>query len=170
MRHVIADPAVAREAVRTLVALVTPGVLPLLVYFALRRHLQAFNHVRVIAATLVSANLVNFGFDWLLIFGHDWRIGGVHVGWAAMGPVGSGIATSLARVYQAGFLVVAMWWLDRRHGYGLRRMSRRVETARVWELLRLGLPIGATLLVEIAIFALVTFLVGADKRGRAGWE
>ena len=159
MRHVIANPEVAREAGQTLWALV-PGVLPLLVYFALRRHLQAFNHVRVIAVTLISANVVNFGFDWLFIFGHYWHLAGVHVRWAAMGPMGSGVATSLARLYQAGFLVVAMWWVNRRHGYGFERVSLRPEWARVGELLRLGLPIGATLLVEISIFALVTFLIG----------
>ncbi len=176
MHRVIAGPEVAHEAIRTLQAL-TPGVLPLLVYFALRRHLQAFNHVRVIAVTLISANLVNFVFDWLLLFPHDWRFsfgGGssaLHLHWQSLGPVGSGIATSLARLYQAVALTAAILWLDRRRGYGLRRISLRPEAARLRRLLRLGLPVGAMLLVEIGIFGVVTFLIGTMSAGTlAGHE
>jgi MATE family multidrug resistance protein len=62
-------PEVLAGAVGTLKAL-SWGTLPLLFYFAMRRYLQAFNHVRLIAVTLVSANLVNIFFDWLLIYGH----------------------------------------------------------------------------------------------------
>ena len=157
------SPEMIAGAVATLKAL-TIGVFPLLFYFTLRRYLQAFNHVRIIAATLVSANLVNLLFDWLLIYGHHGmlRLGGVHLsfGWAAMGVKGSGLATSFARIYQALFLLVALWIVDRRRQYGLRRLSLRPERQLLERLLRLGLPAGATLLVEISIFAIVTFLIG----------
>jgi MATE family multidrug resistance protein len=116
--HLHADPAVIAGAIPTLRAL-SWGTFPLLLYFALRRHLQAFNHVRIIAATLVSANLVNVLFDWLLIFEHHWAVLGHLFGWNAMGVVGSGIATSLARVYQAVFLIVALLVVDKKKRYGL---------------------------------------------------
>ena len=62
-------PEVLSQAIPTLGAL-TAGVLPLLLYFALRRYLQAFNHGRAIALTLITANLVNILFNWLLIYSH----------------------------------------------------------------------------------------------------
>jgi MATE family multidrug resistance protein len=160
--HLHADPAVIAGAVPTLRAL-SWGTFPLLLYFTLRRHLQAFNHVRIIAATLVSANLVNILFDWLLIFGHRWEWHGHAVGWSAMGVVGSGIATSLARVYQALFLIVALLIVDRKKEYGLLAggfwRSLTPDWASLKRLLDLGLPSGATILVEILIFAVVTSII-----------
>ena len=163
MLHMHAPPEVIRGAIATLKAL-TLGVVPLLLYFTLRRYLQAFNHVRIIAATLVTANLVNLLFDWLLIYGHhlSLHLAGTTFafGWAPLGVMGSGLATSFARIYQALFLLAALWFVDRRGRYGLRHLSLRPERHLVQRLLALGLPAGATLLVEISIFAIVTFLIG----------
>ena len=160
--HLHADPAVIAGAVPTLRAL-SWGTFPLLLYFALRRHLQAFNHVRIIAATLVSANLVNILFDWLLIFEHRWMWFGHAVGWRAMGVVGSGIATSLARVYQAFFLIAALLVVDRKEEYGLLAgglwHSLRPHWGSLKRLVGLGGPSGATILVEVAIFAVVTSII-----------
>ena len=170
MRHMRASPAVVAEAIRTLRAL-TVGVLPLMLYFALRRQLQAFNHVRWIAAALLSANVVNLFFDWLLIFPHGAANGAAGGFWRGWGAVGSGVATSLARVYLAAFLMGAVGWLNRRHGYGLGRVRRRVNWAKQRELLRLGLPIGGTVVVEILVFAAVTVLISTiSAQALAGHE
>src|ERR1039457_2282717 len=67
---------VMRQAVGFLWAL-NWGTLPLFLYMTFRRYLQAFNHVRPIAAAVVSANLVNAGLDWLLLFGHRFHLGGL---------------------------------------------------------------------------------------------
>ncbi|HEY8681940.1 MAG TPA: MATE family efflux transporter, partial [Rhodanobacter sp.] len=161
LTHLRTDPTVLRLAIPTLRAL-TWGIFPLLLYFTMRRYLQAFNHVRLIAATLVSANLVNALFDWLLIFGHRWQLGSVVLEWAPRGVVGSGIATSLARVYQAIFLIGAILWVDRRNRYGLLADmggSLRPHWQSLRRLLILGGPAGATILVEILVFAVVTGVI-----------
>ena len=163
MLHMHAPPEVIAGSIATLKAL-TIGIFPLLLYFTLRRYLQAFNHVRIIAATLVTANLINLFFDWLFIYGHhvSLHLGGANLsfGWAPMGVKGSGLATSFARIYQAIFLLIALWAVDRRNKYGLLRQTFRPERHLLQRLLALGLPAGATLLVEISIFAIVTFLIG----------
>ena len=46
------------------------GVLPLLVFTALRRYLQAINIVKPITFALVSANLANLLGNWVLMYGH----------------------------------------------------------------------------------------------------
>ena len=162
MRHASTSPAIVDGAVRTLRAL-NLGTLPLLLYFGQRRYLQAFNHVRVIAAALITANLVNVLFNWLLIYAHHWELplgsGRIALGWAAGGVAGSGLSTTIARTYLALFLATALLVLDRRHRYGLRSVSRRIDRRLLGRLLRLGLPAGTTILVEISIFAVVTFLI-----------
>ncbi len=162
LRHLPAERIIFDQAMPTLEAL-SMGTLPLMIGFALRRYLQAFNHGRIIAASLVSANLVNLFFDWLLIFGHDFHFAGLHAGWSPLGVVGSGIATALARLYQTVFALVALLVLNRRYRYGLldggMRANLRPHWASLRRLLALGLPSGATILVEIAIFAVVTSLI-----------
>lgn len=158
MQHLSADPVVVTGAIGTLRAL-NLGILPLLLYFTLRRYLQAFNHVRPIAAALISANLINLLGNWLLIYPHIFSLAGHAVHTSGFGVVGSGLATTCARVYQALFLAGAIWALDRRHRYGLLGISLRGEWLLLRRLLALGLPAGSTILVEIAIFAVVTFLI-----------
>ena len=121
---------VMRQAVGFLWAL-NWGTLPLFLYMTFRRYLQAFNHVRPIAAAVVSANLVNAGLDWLLLFGHRFQCGRASFGIPAYGVVGSAWSTALARVYLAAFVGAAVWWVDRQHGYGLRQAERALDWARV---------------------------------------
>jgi MATE family multidrug resistance protein len=158
------DHEVMRQAVGFLAAL-NWGTLPLFLYMTLRRYLQAFNHVRPIAAAVVSANAVNAGLDWLLLYGHRWSVAGLSLAIPAYGVVGAAWSTALARLYLAAFCGAAVWWLDRRHGYGLRAAGQRAavrapDWARVWRLVRLGAPVGGQIFVEISIFAAVTAAIG----------
>ena len=41
-----------------------------MLYAAFRRYLQGIGHVRPVMFVLVSANLINWLFNWLLIYGH----------------------------------------------------------------------------------------------------
>jgi MATE family multidrug resistance protein len=128
----------------------------LLLFFVLRRYLQAFNHVRQIAVALISANVLNVALDWLLIFGHSWGRWSV----PAMGVYGSGLATSIARLYMVGFIVAVLLKLDKKHGYGVRAMPRGFEHERLMRLMSMGGPVGVQIFAEIAIFATVTYLCG----------
>lgn len=157
--HLQVDRTVISQAIAFLEAL-NWGTLPLFLYMTFRRYLQAFNHVKPIAVALVSANLVNAGLDWLLLYGHRWVVAGHAVAIRSYGVPGSAVSTALARLYLAAFVGLAVWWADRRHGYGLRQAERRIDTERLRRLVRLGAPVGAQIFVEIAIFAAVTALIG----------
>jgi multidrug resistance protein, MATE family len=155
----VGDPATSRivmaQSVKFLLAL-NWGTLPLFLYMTLRRYLQAFNHVRPIAAALISANLLNAALDWLLLYGHRWG----RLAIPAYGVAGAAWSTAIARLYLAAFVGVAVWWLDRRHRYGLRAADRTFDWGRIARLIRLGAPVGGQIFVEISIFAAVTALIG----------
>ncbi|MBS1800936.1 MAG: MATE family efflux transporter [Acidobacteria bacterium] len=155
MRKMPIDPHVMDGATRFLHAL-NWGTPALFLYFTLRRYLQAFNHVRPIAFALVTANLCNVLFNWILIYGHSW--GPIHI--PALGIVGSGLATSISRAYLAVFIATAIWQVERRHNYGLRSTLRHIESSRLRRLTILGAPAGGQIFVEISIFGTVTFLIG----------
>jgi MATE family multidrug resistance protein len=157
------DHAILGGAVPALVGL-NYGTLPLLLTFALRRYLQAAHHGRAIAFGLISANLVNIAGDWLLIFGHRWHVAGHTFAISAFGVTGSSWATSFARLYMFAAYATLLWWLDRKHAYGLRAVTRRIEFQHLRTLFVLGAPAGASIFVEIAIFALVTSVIATFGR------
>ena len=127
------------------------GVLPLLVFTALRRYLQAINIVKPITFAVVSANLVNLAGNWILMYGH----------WGAprLGLTGSGISTSIARVYIAAVLGVVLLRHERQHGFPLFRMNWRPDLAHIRRLAAIGIPVGIQVLAEGAVFGIVSVMV-----------
>jgi multidrug resistance protein, MATE family len=128
------------------------GTLPLLLYAAFRRFLQATDRVRPVMIALVSANLINAAANYVLIHGA--------FGLPAFGVTGSGWATAISRVFLAGVLiaatrvddVTALW------AKGQRWVKPRAEDLR--ELLRLGAPAAGQIGFEIAVFGAATMLAG----------
>ncbi len=176
--HLPVDRAILAQAVPAMQGL-NYGTLPLLLYFTFRRYLQAHHHGRPIAFALISANLVNAAGDWLLIFGHRFHLAAHTYGIPAFGVTGSSWSTSFARLYLMAVLVIAVWRADRNHHYGLltslRQRARLLPDQRTWwigrieyqhlrKLFLLGAPAGASIFVEIAIFALVTSLIATFGR------
>jgi MATE family multidrug resistance protein len=144
-------PALVDQTVPFLKALAW-GTLPLALYFALRRYLQAMHIVKPVAFALISANLVNLLGNWVLIYGR-W-------GMPAMGVEGSGWSTCIARFYMVAVLAIAVVYYDRKRNSGLWLASRRIDLERIRILLKLGLPAALQLLLEIGAFSMATFLIG----------
>jgi MATE family multidrug resistance protein len=128
------------------------GTLPLLLYFVFRRYLQGMNLVKPVMFALVSANVVNLIGNWALIYGH--------LGLRAMGTVGSGWSTCVARTYMMSLLLGYSLYYDHRFQTGLRRARRRPHLARVWRLVYLGLPAAMQYVIEIGVFAVATAMIG----------
>jgi len=145
------DPQVAALAIPYMKAL-NCGLLPLLLYFAVRRTLQAMNLVKPVAFALITANLVNLVGNWVLIYGK--------FGAPAMGVVGSGWSTAVARLYMALVLVGYLLWYDRRHRTELLKTPVHVDFLRIRRLIALGLPTALQITLEVGVFAFVTALIG----------
>ena len=127
------------------------GLLPLLLYFAVRRCLQAMNMVRPVALALLTANIVNALGNWMLIYG-KW-------GAPAMGTVGSGWSTAIARVYMAAVLIGYLFWYDYKHRTELLKTPVDVDLRRMRRLIALGIPAALQFTLESGVFALVTALI-----------
>lgn len=151
LRRLHIDPAIASLAVPYMKALAF-GLFPLLLYFAVRRCIQAMNMVRPVAFALITANIINALFNWILIYG-KW-------GAPAMGVVGSGWSTALSRVYLALVLVGYLLWYDRRHRTELLKTPVDIDFTRIRRLIILGLPAAVQITLEVSVFALATALIG----------
>src|SRR5262245_5461537 len=120
------------------------GAPPLLLYAALRRYLQGMHIVRPIMFALISANLVNAGGNWVLIYGH--------LGFPALGVEGSAWATTVARVYMAAFLYVAIE-LEHRRRREREHVSFAPNPALMRQLFTLGFPAASQVTLEVGVFA-----------------
>jgi len=127
------------------------GLLPLLLFFALRRCVQAMNMVRPVAFALISANIINAVGNYVLIYG-KW-------GFPHMGVPGSGWSTTLSRAYMALVLLVYLLWYDRKHRTDLLNTPIDIDFPRIKRLLALGFPAAMQFTLEGGVFALVTTLI-----------
>ncbi len=144
------EPAVERLAVPYF-SIVVLSVLPLLLYTAFRRYLQATGLATQVTAALISANAINAAANWLLVFGN--------LGLPALGVDGAGWATCISRVYLASFLAVAIL-LHARRGPAGPWPRLRPERRRLRRLVALGWPAAAQVTLEFGVFAAVTALAG----------
>jgi len=141
------DPGVASVA-RDYFSVLLWSLVPLLLFTALRRFLQAMGSVRIIAVAILLANVVNALADWALVLG-NW-------GAPTLGAAGAAWATLASRLLMLAVLV----------GY-LLVAHRSIVTARPsWNidaialLVRLGFPAALQLTLEVGVFATVTALAG----------
>lgn len=144
-------PEVAVEAIAYGKPL-TWSLLPLFVFSALRRYLQATNRVMPIMLALVTANVMNAVIAWVLIFGH--------FGFAARGAPGAAWATVISRVYLCCFLIGYIWSRERRQSTGILATPLRLDLERLRKLVRLGLPAALQLTLEVGVFVTATTIIG----------
>jgi MATE family, multidrug efflux pump len=138
---------------RPYVAVVAWSALPLLLYAAFRRYLQAMGLVRPVMVTLIAANLVNAGANWLLIFGH--------LGAPRLGVAGAAWATVVGRSFMALTLFAVIVNHERTWRVGLADVPwLQVEWGRIARLLRLGVPAALQATAEVGVFGAVAVLAG----------
>jgi MATE family multidrug resistance protein len=134
------------------VEVVSWSIVPLLLYAAFRRYLQAMGRVKVVMAVLISANLVNLLVNWILIFGH--------LGAPALGATGAAYATVFSQLFMASALFVNILYRESRRPSGLFAVPKSLESVLIRKLLVLGAPAALQLVLEVGVFVAVTFLAG----------
>jgi MATE family multidrug resistance protein len=127
-----------------------PGVLPYYVLHVLRLSLQAMGRVAPILVVVLLGNVANVFFNWVLIYGH--------LGFPALGAVGSGWATSLSRWFMTLLLLGIAWPLL--GGYLRPFRKEALAAGPLKRFLRLGAPIGGQQVLEFGVFGAAGLLMG----------
>jgi len=141
-----------RRLVGPYIRAISFSALPILVYAAFRRYLQGMHLVRPIMVALVSANIINAAANWVLIYGN--------LGMPALGVEGSAWATTIARVYMAAFLYLAIRGVHRRRGHRHPKVDLAFDPVRIRRLIGLGAPAASQVGLEVGVFAVATALAG----------
>lgn len=145
------DPAVQQRLDGYLMALAA-GLPAALMFRSVYGLANAVSRPKMIMTINLVGIAIKAFLNWVLIFGN--------LGAPALGVVGAGMASSV--VYWLS-LLMGFWWLRRdpffkQFGLTLRRPVWR----KVREILRLGLPMGASYMVEVAAFTFMALLIARE--------
>jgi MATE family multidrug resistance protein len=127
-------------------------VAPWLVFQLLRNFVAALERPKIVLWLSIAGIALNALISWSLIFGH--------FGLPAMGLVGSGLGSTITWLILCGAMI-AFVLADRRfRRFHLFGNWWRLDRQRMIEMVRLGWPIGATMALEIGVFALAAYFMG----------
>jgi MATE family multidrug resistance protein len=132
------------------VRIAIPGVFPFYAFIVFRQSLQAMHRVAPVLWTVLLANLLNAGLNWVFIYGN--------LGSPALGVAGSSIATSVSRWAMALAVLSISGRQVWHHLTPWRPETLAIEPLR--RMLQLGLPIGVQYLLEYGAFAAAALLMG----------
>ncbi|MDP6342640.1 MAG: MATE family efflux transporter [Alphaproteobacteria bacterium] len=128
------------------------GFLPGLWYVVLRSFTVSHSRPRSAMVITCLAIAVNAVANYLLMFGH--------FGLPRLELRGAAIATVLVEVLMFGALLAFVLWDRRLRRYRILGRWWRTDWPLFHEILRLGLPIGLSVLAEAGMFAISIFLMG----------
>ena len=128
------------------------GMFPMMAASVLRIFVSALGRPTIATVITFLALFVNALGNWTLVFGH--------LGMPALGLYGSALSSVLTS-FAMLFAYIVVIQTDRRlRRYHLFGNWWRSEWSRFWEILRIGMPIGLTILAEAGLFTGAAFLMG----------
>lgn len=131
------------------------GVPALLLLIALRGLTDGLGHTRIIMAFSLVSTLLNLPLNYLFIYG--FTIGSLNV--PAMGGIGCGWATSLSNWIATLALLIYLQRSDSYRHFHLIRNWAAPALENIRQLLKLGLPIGFTMFVEVSMFCVIALFL-----------
>lgn len=145
------DPEV-RERLGSYLLALTFGLPASLMFRTVYSLAQAVSRPKMIMMINLAGVAVKIFLNWVLIFGN--------LGMPALGVAGAGIASSIVYWLTLG---VSLWWIWRQPFYKQFNLRlRRPDFKGIWEILKLGLPMGASYVVEVSAFTFMALLIAQE--------
>lgn len=134
------------------IAIAKWALLPMLLFMNLRAFYTVLDCANLMFAINILGVLANIMLNYMFIFG-NWGAPELGVDGAAVATLGTAILTL------AGMVLLSLY--DKRmKDFDIYGRFWRVDTEILRRIIRLGFPIGMTLLAEVGLFAAATILVG----------
>ncbi|MEY4708386.1 MAG: hypothetical protein RJB58_2109 [Pseudomonadota bacterium] len=137
------DPALAADAA-IFVSMLAVGLPFALAFQVLRSFSTALSHAVPPMVVLVAAILFNALADYALIFGH--------FGFPRLGILGAGLASASSNIFAFVVMLAIALGFPALKRYRILHRLTHADWKTFRELFRLGLPIGITMVFEVALF------------------
>ncbi|WP_319531050.1 MATE family efflux transporter [uncultured Cohaesibacter sp.] len=128
------------------------SLFPAIGFIAMRSLTSAHGETKIVLGVTILSFFVNFAGNYALMFGH--------FGFPRLELAGAGISTSVVNFFVFGFMLVYVGRRRTYAAYDLFARFWRPDWPRFREILRIGIPIGFMVMVEVGLFSAATMLMG----------
>ena len=128
------------------------SIIPHMVFCCFKQFLEGIGNTRVNMLIIITSNLINILFNWLLIYG-NW-------GFPRMEVAGAGLATLISRICMPIFAILFFVAAPKFRAYFKNFRFQYFSWKYIRSLLRVGIPISSQMFMEGAAFALTAIMMG----------
>lgn len=144
-------PEVVRLAIPYLNILLF-SLVPLMIFQGFRQFAEGLSLTRQSMYVSVLANILNFGLNYLLIFGN--------LGFPRLGLDGAAIATLISRIVMAIMMGMYIWRSPRFAEYRDKTRKKILSLQHMYRIGKLGLPIAVQMIFEMSAFSFSAVMIG----------
>lgn len=146
------QPPEVTELALSYTRILSLSIPPMLLFTCYKQFIEGLSFTRPAMVITILANVVNFAFNWVLIYGN--------LGAPAMGLDGAGLATTGSRLFMFGALAYFVHSSREFKRFDLKIFPFSGLDTHGREILRIGLPSGFQYFFEVGCFAASAFMVG----------
>jgi MATE family multidrug resistance protein len=132
--------------------LLTWSLIPFLLFMFLKQVGEGLNNTSLAMIATITSNVINVVLNYLLIFGK--------MSFPELGLNGAGIATLISRISMPVFIYVGFRYKKNIFHFFRQVPSERFNMKVMKQLLAIGFPIAAQMLVEVSTFAFGAIMMG----------
>ncbi|WP_321345015.1 MATE family efflux transporter [uncultured Draconibacterium sp.] len=126
--------------------------LPFMFFFTLKQFFEGIGNTKIAMQITLIANVINIAVNYVFIFGK--------FGFPQMGLMGAGIGTLTSRICMPLLFIYFIVRNNRYKRYFVFARYQKVFKKDISDLLRIGVPIGFQLIVEVAAFGIGAVMMG----------
>ena len=128
------------------------SVIPYLIFGSFKQFLEGIGNTTINMFIIITCNLINIFFNWLLIYG-NW-------GFPRMEALGAGIATLISRICMPVFALLFFVFVPKFRAYLRFFRLSYFNKKYISSLLSVGFPISLQMFMEGAAFAITSIMMG----------
>ncbi len=126
------------------------SLIPFMIFQTFRQFAEGLSFTRTAMLITLSANGVNIGLNYLLIYGH--------FGFPELGLNGAGVATLVSRIIMAA--VMAAYVFRAKWFPATAKLASQLRPALIIRMLKIGIPTGLQYIFEVGAFSFASIMMG----------
>ncbi len=140
------------ELARPYYLLLCASCLPFMLFFSVKQFFEGIGNTQMAMQITLIANAINIAVNYVLIFGK--------LGFPEMGLIGAGIGTLISRLIMPLLFVIYILRIPKFRLYFSVAHVQPFSKSRIVSLLKIGIPIGLQIIVEVLTFSIGAIMMG----------
>lgn len=132
--------------------LLCASYMPFMLFFSLKQFFEGIENTKIAMKITLIANVINIVVNYIFIYGK--------LGFPALGLTGAGIGTLASRIAMPLLFVFFILKNQRFRQYFVIAHNRNFSIKRIVSLLKIGVPIGFQIVIEMLTFSLGAIMMG----------